>query len=240
MSPKVTVLIPTHDHVETIKYSIASVQAQTIKDFELFVVGDGAPHETKNLVNSLAQTDSRIRYFDSPKGEGHGELHRAETLKQARGDIVCYLGDDDMWLSHHLSVMLELLDKADFAHTNQTGIWPDGMVVVDAGNINDVSTRWKMLNQKWNLFGPSCAGHTLEAYKRLPYGWRPKPDGMYSDLHMWRQWLAQPWCRFISEPQVTIMRFPSPWRRGWTIEERVKEMENWWQRSKNPQFSKLV
>src|SRR5688572_28531652 len=38
-----TVVIPTHDHADTLTRAVASVQAQTLADFELFVVGDGAP-----------------------------------------------------------------------------------------------------------------------------------------------------------------------------------------------------
>ena len=50
-----------------------------------------------------------------------------------------------------------------------------------------------MLAEKWNFFGPTCAGHTLDAYRRLPFGWQTKPTDTWSDLHMWRQWLEQPW-----------------------------------------------
>ena len=234
--PLATVLIPTHEHADTIRYAIASVQAQTVQDFELFVVGDGAPSRTDTIMDELGAADPRIFYFPNPKGEGNGESHRAKALEHSRGEVVCYLGDDDLWLSDHLEVMVSLLASADFAHTNQVDIRPDGSLTVLAGDLNAVVTRKRMQEQKWNFFGPSCAGHTMAAYRKLPAGWRPRPEGIWSDLHMWRQWLEQPWCRFHSEPALTMLHFPSPLRQGWSITERVEELERWWERIRQPGF----
>jgi len=70
---------------------------------EILVVGDGAPPYTRDLVRSFANSDSRIRFFEFPKGERRGEAHRAVVLEhQASGQIVCYCADDDLWLPFHL------------------------------------------------------------------------------------------------------------------------------------------
>ncbi|MEP3925730.1 MAG: glycosyltransferase family A protein, partial [Gilvibacter sp.] len=37
-----TIIIPTYNHEDTIKYAISSVLKQTHQNFEIFVVGDGA------------------------------------------------------------------------------------------------------------------------------------------------------------------------------------------------------
>lgn len=234
--PLVTVLIPTYDHADTIRYAIASVQAQTVQDFELLVVGDGAPPRTDAIVEELRAADSRIRYFPNPKGEGNGEIHRANALKQARGALVCYLGDDDLWLPNHLEVMVSVLASADFAHTNQVNVRPDGSLTVLPGDLKAEGTRRRMLEQKWNFFGPSCAGHTLAAYRKLPAGWRVRPEGIWSDLYMWRQWLEQPWCRLHTEPALTMLHFATPERKTWLLAERVEEMERWWERIRQPDF----
>jgi tetratricopeptide (TPR) repeat protein len=236
MMPLATVIIPTHDHADTIPYAVASVQAQTVQDFELFVVGDDAPARTDAVMAALCAADARIRYVANPKGAGHGEAHRAQALGQAAGRIVCYLGDDDLWLADHLETMAALLTNADFAHTSQVNVRADGSVMVPAGDLQVAALRRRMQEQKWNFFGPTSAGHTLEAYRKLPAGWRPRPDGMFSDLHMWRQWLAQPWCRFHSEPALTTLHFPASLRKGWSVAERVGELERWWARIREPDF----
>lgn len=225
--PLATVLVPTHDHADTIRHALASVQAQTIQDFEVLVVGDGAPERTSDILAEIRAADRRIHYFPHPKGEGHGERYRAAALAEATGDIVAYLGDDDLWLPHHLETLLRILQDADFAHTLHTAIRPDGRVMTPGGDLSCATTRRRMSLEKWNFFGPTCVGHSLAAYRRLPYGWRPRPEGLWSDLHMWRQWLDQPWCRFRSEPVSTTLHFPSPWRVAWTFEQRLRELEFW-------------
>ncbi|MDG4551454.1 MAG: glycosyltransferase [Candidatus Contendobacter sp.] len=225
--PLATVLIPTHDHADTIRYALASVQTQTVQDFEVLVVGDGAPQGTSEIMAEVCAKDSRFHYFPNAKGAGHGEYHRAAALAKAKGDVVAYLGDDDLWLPHHLESLLRILQDADFAHTLHTAIQADGEVVALGGDLACETIRQSMRLAKWNFFGLTCVGHTLAAYRRLPYGWRPRPEGLWSDLHMWRQWLDQPWCRFHSEPIPTTLHFPSPWRNGWTVEQRLRELGQW-------------
>ncbi|MDS4031578.1 MAG: glycosyltransferase [Candidatus Contendobacter sp.] len=225
--PLATIVIPTHDHADTIRYALASVQAQTLQDFEVLVVGDGAPQRTSEIMAEICAKDPRIHYFPNAKGAGHGEQYRATALSGAKGDIVAYLGDDDLWLPHHLESLLQILQDADFAHTLHTAIQPGGDVVALGGDLACATIRQSMRLEKWNFFGPTCVGHTLAAYRRLPYGWRPRPEGLWSDLYMWRQWLDQPWCRFLSEPIPTTLHFPSPWRNGWTPEQRLQELNQW-------------
>src|SRR6185437_15846190 len=98
VSTAATVLIPTHDHGRTLLRSVPSALAQTVSELEVFVVGDGVPDETRELMTELAAADNRVRFFDNPKGERHGEAHRHAALQEARGEIVCYLSDDDVWL----------------------------------------------------------------------------------------------------------------------------------------------
>lgn len=221
--PQVTVLIPTHDHVDLIRYALASVQAQTFQDFEVLVVGDGAPDRTGEFMAEISATDARIRYFPHPKGAGHGEAYRAAVLADATSDIVAYLGDDDLWLPEHLETLLRLLQDADFVHTQHTTIRPDGAVEILTGDLACAATRQRMCQEKWNFFGPTCVGHRLDAYRRLPHGWRPRPEGLWSDLYMWRQWFEQPGYRFHSAPISTkpcTSPVPNEWAGRWNSVSR--------------------
>jgi len=75
-----TVLIPTHEHVLSLRHAVASVQQQTLQDFELFIVGDGVSNAGRALVAELAAADSRIRFFDFPKGPRKGEVYARGVL----------------------------------------------------------------------------------------------------------------------------------------------------------------
>lgn len=222
-----TIIIPTHNHQDTIKFAIQSAQQQSYQEFEIFVVGDGAPPQTRNIVYGLAQTDSRIRYFDNPKGEGHGEIHRAHALSQANGEFIAYLGDDDLWLPNHLQTLLAHLTEYDFVHSAQATVGENDNWRVFAGDLNHPSTRERMLQNRFNFFGPTTVAHRLDTYLSLPYGWRVKPQNIWSDLHMWRQWLNHRDVKFKSIPKVTILHLDSPSRLEMSTNERCEEMQYW-------------
>jgi glycosyltransferase involved in cell wall biosynthesis len=223
--PAATILIPTHNHVEPLRHAIAGAQAQTLQDFELFVVGDGVGEGTRQLMREIGRSDPRIRFFDFPKGPRKGEIHRHEALKQATGRIVAYLGDDDAWMPPHLETLDQLLREVDFGHTLHIGIDEQGGLRFLPADLENADFRQLMLHQLFNRFDFTFAGHTLDAYRRLPYGWRTTPPEFpWTDLYMWRQFLAEPWCRARSAMVPTCICTASSARPQMTDRERAEEL----------------
>lgn len=229
MALAATVLIPTHNHGRLLEYSIGSALGQTVSEIEVFVVGDGVDDATRGVVLEMVRRDARVRFFDFPKGPRHGEIHRHAALAEARGRIVCYLSDDDLWLPGHLEAMCGWLRDADFAHAVPLNVRPDGYVEVFYGHLSNPVTRERMMGA-WNFIPLSNGGHTLEFYRRLPEGWRTTPAGIWTDLYMWRQILSVEGVRALSGDRATVLHFPSPHREGWTTEQRVAELERWGER----------
>jgi len=228
-----TVLIPTHDHADTLLRAVASAQAQRGVDLEILIVGDGAPDRTREIAAELRRDDPRIRFFDRPKGERHGERHRHDALREARGRFVAYLGDDDLWLPGHLETLAAALEHADLAHTIAVNAGPDGgltLALADTAAPAFVAR----LRANQGGFSPSCAGHTLEAYRRLPHGWRPAPQDINTDAWMWLQFFEQPGLRALSVPRVTVLRLPAAARPGWSPAERLAELDRWWAELSSP------
>jgi GalNAc5-diNAcBac-PP-undecaprenol beta-1,3-glucosyltransferase len=225
MSLAATVLIPTHDHGRLLLRSVPSVLAQTVTELEVFVVGDGAPDETRELMAELVAADERVRFFDNPKGERLGEAHRQAALQEARGEIVCYLSDDDVWLPGHVEELQRLLAEADLAHTLSFAIDADRLHVVRI----DVSREFhrEVLLGGDSRIHHSITGHTMELYRRLPGGWRPAPRGTYSDLYFWQRLLSLPGTRAVSGTRPTVLHFPGDLRTGGTIDERLAEIDRW-------------
>jgi hypothetical protein len=78
-----------------------------------------------------------------------------------------------------------------------------------------------------NRFGLSFGGHTLAAYHSLPFGWRTAPDGVPTDLHMWRQFLLEPGVRAKTLFLATALNFAALPRQGWSHLQRLQELDKW-------------
>jgi hypothetical protein len=223
-----TVLVPTHEHVESLRHAVASVQQQSLQDYELFIVGDGVADATRIIVAELSAVDSRIRFFDFPKGPRKGEIHRHQALQHAQGRFVAYLGDDDCWMPHHLKTLDALLTDADFGHTLQVGIDSNRQIVVMPADLQNPAFRSRMLTELFNRFDLTFAGHTMAAYRRLPYGWRTTPPEFpWTDLYMWRQFLAEPWCRARSAMVPTGINTWTHQRPHLSDQERADDLTYW-------------
>jgi len=113
-APRVTVIIPTYDWSAVLPYSIGSVLRQTFSDFELLVIGDACTDDSAAVVGRY--DDSRVHWMNLPTPSGHQSGPNNEGLRRGRGDLVAYLGHDDLWLPHHLAVLVAAVDAgADLA-----------------------------------------------------------------------------------------------------------------------------
>jgi glycosyltransferase involved in cell wall biosynthesis len=222
MSPiRATVLIPTFDNGEPIRCAIRSALAQTVEDVEVFVVGDGTTDETRDIVRDAQRADERVRFFDNPKGARHGEVHRHVALQEASGEVVCNLCDDDLWLPNHVEQMLGLLDGADFAHTMTILLSGDGSVDTWLVDLENAEQR-QVVIERTHAMNLSAIGHRLDAYRRLPHGWRAAPPTYNTDHWMTRQWLAEPWVRARSGRVMTNVH---PANSLWLEQPKAAKLE---------------
>ena len=184
-----------------------SALAQTVTELEVLVVGDGVPDETRELMAELAAADERVRFFDNPKGERHGEAHRDAALREARGEIVCYLSDDDLWLPGHVEHLGELLAEADVASALSFLVATDASLHVSRTDLGRPYYR-SLLERGENRTHLSVLGHTLACYRSLPGGWTATPAGIATDLYFLRRLLAQPGCaaRAVTGPRSGTSR----------------------------------
>src|SRR5262249_13068748 len=105
MSPLFAILLPIIRPPALLPLAIDSVLAQTITDFELLVVCDGAPPETVTCAEGYARRDPRVKVFPHPKGARRGEAYRHSALATSTARYVAHIGDDDLWMPDHLTEM---------------------------------------------------------------------------------------------------------------------------------------
>jgi len=230
-----SILVPTHRHVALLPWALASALDQEGASVEVLVVGDGVEDATRELIARHAD-DPRVRFFDFAKGPRNGEAYRHEVLQEARGRIVCYLSDDDLLLREHAAEMGRLLENADFAHPPSARLTTDGELQFFPWNYGRPEFRAAGRTRVGSV-GLTGVAHTLEAYHRLPYGWRTTPPGMPTDHHMWRQWLDLPGLRAVTGERLTYLNFPDPFWKELPVEERAAALAGWFRRSREPGFA---
>jgi glycosyltransferase involved in cell wall biosynthesis len=106
VTPTVTVVMPTFNHLEYLRVAVASVYAQTFDDWELVIVDDGSDEETRRFLR--APHDSRMRVvFGSHTGVP--AVVRNRGIAEARGRYVAFLDSDDQWAADKLRRQLALM-----------------------------------------------------------------------------------------------------------------------------------
>jgi glycosyltransferase involved in cell wall biosynthesis len=119
------VVIATYNWSTVLPYSIGSVLRQTFTDLELLVIGDGCTDDSPAVVARC--DDPRVRWINLPVNTGHQWGPNNTALREGKGELVAYLGHDDLWLPHHLAVLVAAIDAgADLACGLTEMVPPDG------------------------------------------------------------------------------------------------------------------
>ena len=248
MGKLATVIIPTTgDRGALLPYSVGTVLNQTVYDIEVFIIGDGVNDLTRKMVYQLIEKDERVRFYDHPKDERRGEIYRHEALKQASGEVIFYLCDRDLMLPFHIEITLGFTKKYNFVSSRPYNMKMDNTVRVNQRLHVRPSRKPKEFFSRDEFFKSekgsgivlSCVAHTLELYKKLPYGWRTTPDGFYTDQYMLQQILSDQNCRpYFGVYPPSIMYFSRGLFPGIPTLDRVGELKKWYKFIEDPKFEK--
>lgn len=215
--PRVTVVLATYNRSSVLRFAIASVLGQTFADFELLVIGDGCTDDSEQV--AAESRDPRVRWIGLPQNSGHQSTPNNEGLRQARGELIAYHGHDDLWLPHHLAVMVAAIDAngADLVHSLCLMVPSEG----DSG--------WLLVPQRelGTYAPPLCIVHRKSLTERLG-GWRPYRETGTTppDVDLWRR-AAASGAKLAFVPRLTGIKIPASVRRDVYRMRPHHEQEAW-------------
>lgn len=218
-APRVTVIIPTWNWSTVLPYSIGGVLRQTWTDFELLVVGDCCTDDSAEVVKGIAATDSRVRWINLPENFGQQAGPNNEGLRQARGELISYLGHDDLWFPGHLAAQVAAIDAgAD-------------LVLAGVASIS-VSSQVSRANKpfspgKW--FPPTGVMHRKSVTDRVGgwKDWRTLEEDPETEL--WSRMHADGAVHAVLHP-VTAIKFAAAVRKDAYKLKSCREQSHWTQR----------
>jgi GT2 family glycosyltransferase len=132
MSASVTIVIPTFNRADWLPGAIDSVLAQDRGDLEVLVVDDGSEDGTGALLERYAATHDGRRFRSLRQANAGQAAAINRGWREARGDFVGYLSDDDRLLSgavRRLAAELERNPEATIAYPGYRVIDVDGGVL---------------------------------------------------------------------------------------------------------------
>ncbi len=127
--PIVSVIVTAYNREQFVGEAIASIQRQTLADFEVLVVDDGSTDATSAVVRSFA--DRRVRLLKHESNRGIPAA-RNSGLEAARGKYIAWLDSDDIARPRRLEQQVGFLER----HTEVA------LVGACAGKINAAGQRF--------------------------------------------------------------------------------------------------
>jgi len=106
--PKVSVIVPMYNCAQFLPVFFRDMNEQSLKNFEIICVIDGATDNTLEIVKQYEAEDGRIRVFYKENG-GAGTA-RNFGLEYARGEYVMWIDADDRYSPDLLKEMITVAD----------------------------------------------------------------------------------------------------------------------------------
>jgi glycosyltransferase involved in cell wall biosynthesis len=213
---RVAVIIPVYNGAETVGEAIASVLAQSFRDFELIVVDDGSTDATPAVLARYATTIRVITQLN-----GGIAAARNAALRASTSEFVALLDCDDVWepsmLAHSVAALERdpscVLAYTNLAVTDSNGIALDTALV--GPTTAHAPTLDEMLTQLWPIM-PSAVVTRRRALEAIGGFAEEFRSYGYEDAYCWLRLREVGAFRYIPERLVKwrFAPFPRPLKQS--------------------------
>jgi len=105
----VSIVVPVYNGEKYLKKTIESILEQTYSNFELLLINDGSSDTSAKLIDALVATDKRIKGFSKENGGVANARNYGVSL--AKGELIAFCDQDDLWLPNKLEKQLPLFEN---------------------------------------------------------------------------------------------------------------------------------
>ena len=113
--PLVSVVIPNYNGERFVEKTLKSVLDQTYQYFEIIVVDDASTDASPSIIQGFADRDPRIRLIRLKKNGGVSNA-RNTGIREARGEYIALLDNDDLWTPDKLERQVKLAGEAEIVY----------------------------------------------------------------------------------------------------------------------------
>lgn len=201
----ISVCIPVWNREKFIGETIESVLNQTYKDFEIVIVDDGSTDNTVKIIEGYK--DDRIRLIKK-KHTGATDSYN-QTLKEARGDVICILGSDDLWLPTKLEEQIKVADKYPYCilHTKGYEINERSELIGEVGVLDTTfEGYYERAKQPWAWFLTSSWFVPKKIFDKVGLF----PDSFCQDYHWMLKAILLHKVKMKMVPKLLIMKRTIP------------------------------
>jgi hypothetical protein len=240
----VSVIIPSYNRSDVLRYSVESVLNQTHPVMEVIIVDDGSTDDTSDQVERQREQNplwhDRVRYIHQ-SNQGQSVANNT-GIANAKGDWLGFNANDDLWLPTKLEMQFHALEKFGDEY---------GVCFTDAWFMNNPYMKRSVFEASGKA-KEQPFGVVEDATRLIGSGKHPiwmqtaiartdlvrqvggvDPNLRYSEDHdfMFRLSLATQFC-FVSMPMVLIDRSPAEARhlgesRNWHKDEFCLRMDQY-------------
>ena len=158
MTPLISVVVPVFNRASLVAETLASLEAQSLREWEAILVDDGSDDGTWEVLQEHARRDARFRPLLRPDGYRKGAAPcRNAGLDAAVGKYVVFLDSDDLMRPEALEKRVGWMEGSDLD------------LVVSQGQLFD----WVAGDNPLHAFRENFPGENdLERFIRLDWPWQ--------------------------------------------------------------------
>lgn len=143
MNELVSVIVPVYNCEKYIETCLKSIVSQSYKQIEVLVVNDGSTDNSQNIIDSIAQNDSRVcKLWQPNSGVANA---RNYALENAKGDYYLFVDGDDYIGIDYVKDLLECAkaNRSELVICGYTLVYTDRVSVITPGKyINNHKEEW--------------------------------------------------------------------------------------------------